>query len=109
MMQQTHTKRIADTISFQHHIQLPAISATDRLIPAIKQLQDAITKHTGMEAINEEKAMDTLRELLTTPATTTACANIPLVLKPTCPSTHIAALHTDNMLTQAKPQQHNLC
>ena len=101
----THTKRITDTILIQHHIKLPAISARDGLISAIKQLQDAITKYTGMEATDKEKAIDTLQELLTTPATATTCANTPLVLT----YTSLAAPHTDNMLPQAKPQQHNLC
>ena len=62
-----------------------------------------------METTNEEKVIDTLQELLTTPSTTTAHANTPLVHKTTCLSTNIAAPHTANMQPQAKPQQHKPC
>ena len=58
IIQLTNTSRITDTI-------LPAVSATDCLITAIKQLQEATTKHTVTEAVNEEKAINTCQELLT--------------------------------------------
>ena len=66
------------------------VSATDCLISVIKQLQDAITKHKVIEATNEEKAINTLWELLTAPSTTPAHAQTTLVPKTTCPSTNIA-------------------
>ena len=108
-MQQTNTKRITDTISFQHHIPLPAISANDCLISSIKHLQDAITKHTVMEATNEGKAIDTLQELLTAPSTTPAHAKTTLVPKTTHLSTNIVTPHTATVLPPAIPQQYNLC
>ena len=108
-MQHTNTKRITDAISFQHHIPLPEISATDCLISAIKQWQDAIAKHTVTEATNEEKAIDTLWEMLTAPSTTKAHAKTTLVPETTCSFTNIAAPHTATLLPPAIPQQHNLC
>ena len=108
ILQHTNTKRITDTILFQHDIPLPAISATDSLISAIKQLQVAITKHTVMEASNEEKAIDTLWELLTAPSTTSAHAKTTLVPETTHSSTNIAASHTATLLPPAIPQHHNL-
>ena len=65
-----HTNTETNTILFQHHIPLPAVSATDYLFSAIKQLLDPITKHTVTETTNEEKAINTLWELLTAPTQT---------------------------------------
>ena len=47
-MQHKGTEQITNTILFQHHIPLPAVSVPDCLLTAIKQLQDA-----------EEKEIDT--------------------------------------------------
>ena len=107
-MQHTNTKRITDTISFQHHITLPAISTTDCLITAIKQLQDAITKHVVPAVTTEEKAIDTLRELLTAPTQPKFPAKATLVPETTHPHTNIAILNTTNLSPQGIPKQPNL-
>ena len=110
IMQHTNTERITNTISYQHHITLPAVSATDCLITAIKQLQDAITKHTVTEAMNEEKAINTLRELLTPTTQKKSPAKATIVPETTCPYTNIAAApHTATLMPPAIPQQPNLC
>ena len=109
IMQQTNTNRTMDTISFQHHILLPAVSATDCLVTAIKQLQDAITKHTVTEAINGEKAMNTLWELLTAHTQPKSYAQATLVPETTCPYTNISAPHTATLMPPAIPQQPNIC
>ena len=57
-----------DTIYFHHHVSLPAVSATDRLLTAIKHLQDAMTDHLVTATPTEEKAIKTLHGLLMPPA-----------------------------------------
>ena len=107
-MQHTNTKIITDTILFQYHIPLPTVSATDCLSSAVKQLQDVITKHTVKKATNEEKAIDTLWELLTASLRTKAHAKATLFSETICPSTNIAAPHTATVMPPAIPQQPNL-
>ena len=67
-MQHNKTERITDTILFQHRLPLPAVSATDHLLTAIKQLQDTITQHAVPLATTEEKAIKYLCDLLTSPS-----------------------------------------
>ena len=104
-MQQTNTERITNTILFQHHIPLPALSATDCLITAIKQLQDAITKHVVTEATTEEKAIDTFPELLTAPTQPTSPAKAALVSETIHSYINIGAPLTTNLVLQGIPKQ----
>ena len=107
IMQHANTKRITNTILFEHHIPVPAVSATDCIISAIKQLH-AITKHTVTEATNEEKAINTLWELHTAPTQIKSHDKTTLVPETTCPSTNIAAPHAVPLMPPAILHQTNL-
>ena len=61
-----------------------------------------------METTNEEKAIDTLWELLPAPTQTQSPAKATLVPEITHPYINIAAPHTATLITPAIPQQPNL-
>ena len=60
------------------------------------------------EATNEEKAFDTLWELLTVPSQPQSSAKATLVHETTCPYTNIAAPHRATLMPPGIPQQPNL-
>ena len=103
------TEQITDTISFQHHIPLHAVSATDCLLTAIKQLQDAITQHAVHLVTTKEKAIDTLHELLmplAKPKSPLKEAIVPETMDH--PQTNTTALSTPNLALHGIPKQTNL-
>ena len=107
-MQHTNTEQITNTISFKHHIPLPAVSAMDCLQTAMKQLQDAITQHAVFAATTKEKAIDTLCELLAPSAKLKSPSKEAIVpVTNDHPQTNTTAPSTPNLASQEIPKQTN--